>query len=457
MGLSNIEKKSLGYNLLKSWIRFWHNIFFYKEFIVLGKGNVPTDKPLIFAPNHQNALMDALALIFSIKKQLVFVARADIFKKPAVARILYFMKILPIYRVRDGFDTVKKSKDIILKTIDIITSDSAMVILPEGSHSGIRRLRPLKKGFARMAFQTEEANNFNLDIHIVPVGIDYDNYQSYRSSPIVNFGEPIAVKEYIEQYKANPAIAINQIKERLSEHIKPLIVNIENEDNYDLYNELRVIYRSHMAKTLKLDAKDVHYRIYIDQQLIKRVSEYEKQNPTGTSELKDIVLGFVKLRDELGFTNSIVEQKGTNTMKLIFNSIALLATLPVFLYGAINNFLPYWLPIKLSKKMKDPQFQSSFKFVISLLSFPVFYLIQTLTILFVFNDWETVLAYLLSLPLTAPLAWWWRQVFIKTEIGWNYKIISSGKKREFVELQNLYDTIIVHTGHLMNQGPEKTE
>ena len=55
MGLSDIEKKSFGYNLVKSLVRFWHNIFFYRKFIVLGKSNIPTDKPLLFTPNIKNS------------------------------------------------------------------------------------------------------------------------------------------------------------------------------------------------------------------------------------------------------------------------------------------------------------------------------------------------------------------------------------------------------------------
>jgi len=80
MGLATIEKKSLGYFLLNVWGKdFWHNVFFYKKFVVLGSENIPIDKPLIFTPNHQNALMDALALLFSMNKILVFIARSDYF------------------------------------------------------------------------------------------------------------------------------------------------------------------------------------------------------------------------------------------------------------------------------------------------------------------------------------------------------------------------------------------
>jgi len=219
MGLSNIEERSTGYNLLKLWAKFWHNIIYYRKFIVLGKDNIPLNKPLMFTPNHQNALMDALALVFSINIQPVFIARSDIFKKPTIARILYFLKILPIYRVKDGYDSIKKSQEIINKTADIITKGCALVILPEGNHSDRRRLRPLKKGFARMAFQAEELNNFELDLQIVPVGIDYDDYEKVRGSLIVKFGEPVQVKDFVELYQESPAIALNSIKDKLSEHL----------------------------------------------------------------------------------------------------------------------------------------------------------------------------------------------------------------------------------------------
>ena len=442
MGLSNIEKNIIGQDILKNTVRFWHNIFFYRSFVVLGKENIPTDKPLIFTPNHQNALMDALALIFSIKKQPVFVARSDIFKKPAIAKILYYIKILPIYRIRDGFDTIKKNKEIIHKTADVINSGIGMAILPEGNHSGLRRLRPLKKGFARMAFETEEANDFNLEIQIVPVGIDYDSYESYRSSLIVNFGKPVAVADYIEQYKDNSAVAINQIKDELSEHMKPLIINIESVDNYDLYNELRIIYRSRMAQILNLNAKDIKNQLRIDQALIKQLSNYERQNATSTSEYQKLILKYAKQRDKLGLTNNIIEQNGWGFPKLLFCSIFLLISLPIFMYGSINNFFAYWLPLMLSKKMKDPQFRSSFKFAISLFSFPIFYIIQSVIVLLISDSWDTSILYLLSLPFTAALAWVWRDVFIKTNIAWKYKILSSTNNGKLTDTLSVYNKVI---------------
>ena len=130
MGRNNIEKFSGRYLVLKKLIGFWHNKIYYRKVIVIGRENINPDDHLIYAPNHQNALMDALAVLFTHKCQPVFLARADIFKRRIIASILYFMKILPVYRIRDGFSSLKSNDEIFHKTIDVIKNKNGLVILP---------------------------------------------------------------------------------------------------------------------------------------------------------------------------------------------------------------------------------------------------------------------------------------------------------------------------------------
>ncbi|MCK5169159.1 MAG: 1-acyl-sn-glycerol-3-phosphate acyltransferase, partial [Bacteroidales bacterium] len=92
-----IEKKNIGYTLLKPYVDRITKIFF--RITSYNYEKVPTDEILIYAINHQNALMDALAILATSDTEPVFLARADIFKKRTVAKILTFLKILPIYRI----------------------------------------------------------------------------------------------------------------------------------------------------------------------------------------------------------------------------------------------------------------------------------------------------------------------------------------------------------------------
>ena len=117
--------------------------------------------------------MDPLALIFTSKGQPIFLTRASAFKNKFIARILYTLKMLPVFRPRDGWDTLKHNDDTFAKTMDVIKSKNGLGIMPEGNHAGYRRLRQLKKGVCRIAFMTEESESFGLDIQIVPVAVEY--------------------------------------------------------------------------------------------------------------------------------------------------------------------------------------------------------------------------------------------------------------------------------------------
>ena len=106
MAKHNIEKYDLFYQLLKNYVDLWHNYIFYRKVLAYGREHIDFSVPTIFAPNHQNALMDAMAVIGTLNRQLIFLARADIFRKKFVARILYKLKMLPVYRFREDRKSV---------------------------------------------------------------------------------------------------------------------------------------------------------------------------------------------------------------------------------------------------------------------------------------------------------------------------------------------------------------
>ncbi|MEI6062544.1 MAG: 1-acyl-sn-glycerol-3-phosphate acyltransferase, partial [Bacteroidota bacterium] len=81
------------YSILYVWTFIAHRLY-YRRITVVGLEKIPADTPVIYAPNHQNALMDPLAVAFAARRQLAFLARADIFQKPAVARLLNMLQIL---------------------------------------------------------------------------------------------------------------------------------------------------------------------------------------------------------------------------------------------------------------------------------------------------------------------------------------------------------------------------
>ena len=441
MGINNIEKYSFSYSSAKHIVDFWHNKVFYREVTLLNTQNIPDEGPLIFTPNHQNALMDALAMLCTVDRRLVFMARSDIFKKPVIASILYFMRILPIYRIRDGYESLKKNEEIFQKTIDVLTDKNcALVILPEGNHSGIRRLRPLKKGFARIAFQTEEANNFSLDIKIIPVGIYYDDYEAFRSRLIINFGKPISVKKYYDQYREAPAIAINLLKNELSEHIKSLIIDIETEKYYDLINTLRRLYEERLAERLQISGQKKK-SLPAQQLIVNGLQKVVDTEPGKIDLLDQKVHQYLKNLKEIKL-NGVYRIEKTSLGKILSLFCLLVLFFPVHLYGVVNNFIPFSLSIWAKKKIKDPQFKSSFLYVVSLVAFPLLQTLQTVLVAFFVDHWYWVAAYFVSVPLSGAFLIYYHNLANKFQRALKIFKLFRKRKTYMDQLQNDYQEIL---------------
>ena len=108
-----MNRWSLGYEILKFLVKLIHD-WFYRRIIIIGRKNIPKNKGVIFAPNHQNALMDPLAIIFTNSLQTVFLTRSDVFRSVLVPIFSYF-KMLPVYRIRDGAKSLKQNEEIFNK------------------------------------------------------------------------------------------------------------------------------------------------------------------------------------------------------------------------------------------------------------------------------------------------------------------------------------------------------
>ena len=105
----------LGYTLIKLGART-----FYKKHQAVGIENIPKDKPVLFAANHQNAFMDPTVIGIKLKKPLYYMVRADIFKKKSVAKLLWSLNMMPIFRQRDGGNAVKKNEAVFDKCYDLL-------------------------------------------------------------------------------------------------------------------------------------------------------------------------------------------------------------------------------------------------------------------------------------------------------------------------------------------------
>ncbi|MDA3867836.1 MAG: 1-acyl-sn-glycerol-3-phosphate acyltransferase [Salinivirgaceae bacterium] len=379
MGKHTIEKNDLSYRLFYSYIQKLHNLF-YREVYSINVPDKQQEKPSIITPNHQNALMDAMAILFAKNDPLVFLARSDIFKKKRIATFLYYLKILPVYRIRDGYDSLKNNQETFDHTVRVLKNKRGLVILPEGNHFGAKKLRQLKKGFARIAFQTELNSNDPIDLEIIPTAIDYTNYSSFFARLTVVFGTPFPLKPYLEEYKENPQIALAKITKDLSEKLKNQIIHIESEEHYDECLAASAIYAENSAKSLTNKGQEIRFSTQ------RKVTQALNMGQENAKELYTTIISntqnILKHTKKLPF--EIIGRKSSTRAIIAF--ILTLLLVPFALPGTIV-FGVFWLwPIIFTnKKIKDVQFRTSIRYVIYIVQFGLILIAALITFLSLFT------------------------------------------------------------------------
>lgn len=407
------EKWSLGYGILKQYVRLtdW---FIHKETLVTGQENIPEDKPILFAPNHQNALSDPMAILLNSNYQPVWLARADIFKNKTAALILRFLKIMPVYRIRDGKEQLAKNDKTFADSIKVLENNRALALFPEAAHSSKRQMLTHKKAVPRIVFMAEERARNNLDIHIIPTGIYYSSYWKFNRTLIVNFGKPVRVNEFLEEYKNNPNQGTAKLREELYNAILPLIINISSKEYYHDFELIRDIYGKQYLQDRGRKVNTLN-RFQSDQKLMNELDKLEEIKPDQTKELVQKTRAYNKQLKKYGLRNWLLDKPASNFTMFGLNKVVLFFGLPIFLFGFLFNALPFFaLDIPVRKKVKDHAFWSTFFLVPGLILFPLVYLIELACISSLLPAFWIKLAFLVAVPLAGKLAFKWYIVWRKT-------------------------------------------
>jgi hypothetical protein len=389
--------------------------------------------------------MDALAVLFTHKGQPVFLARADIFKKKAIATFLYFIKMLPVYRLRDGFSTLKSNDEIFQKTIDVLKNKNGLVILPEGDHAGFRRLRQLKKGICRIAFQADEATGFQLKIKIIPVGVEYSNYSRFRQVLTVVYGKPVEVSEYHQLYRESPEKAFNILRDRLSTEIKKLMIHIESVDDYEAIDELRNIVNGRYSDDIRLP------KLYRDRSLISSLGNMKVSEPQTYDRICLLSLQVKKQAGALNISYRLLEKKKHPLGWLLTGMAGLLLTFPVWLFGNIFTLTFLLLPELKIRKTKDLQFHSTLRFGISLALAFVFLPVYLIICLAVFSPWWLAFLIFLTIPAAGIFAWNYNILVRRILGGFRLRKYNSQKNPDYAALRQNYDELISLVSVLKNE------
>lgn len=432
----SIDQWAPGYFLLKYlWIKNTIRLYYRR----IGKRNtrvISLKRPVILVANHQNALMDAMALVTQLSWQTIFMTRADIFQKPLIRKILMWLKMLPIYRIRDGVESLGKNEEIFGITTAILNNHhNPLGIFPEGNHGDKRRLRSLLKGTPRIAFKGQEEHGAQPWVQIIPVGIDYSHYQKFRQTLFLNVGQPIEVADYWEKYQTNPAAAINALRARIASEMRKYMIDIRSDEYYDTYMGLRPVARPLVKSKLGLKRCSLAASFDADKALISALDRTLETDPGVMAEIHRDFSRYALLRDQLGFRDWVFRKKSYPFVLIGLRIILTLVLLPVFAAGFVTNWPHYYLPQRVAKKIKDPQFRSTASWGAGIVVQAIYYLLLMIPA-FIFLPWWAAIAAIFSLPFFGIAAMEIRTLLIKTRAMMRYESMRR-MSPEVAEIQTL--------------------
>lgn len=240
--------------------------------------------PMILACNHPNSFLDAVIMDILFEQPIWSLTRGDAFINKSVSKILFKLRMLPVYRPSEGVENLSENYKTFNDCIEIFRQGGVVLIFSEGLCVNEWHLRSLKKGTARLGYKCLQEN---IPLKILPVGINYSSFKRFGKNLFINFGNLFSVNDLDKNLSDG---AFNQaFNNRLQQELKPLVYEIEREDKQK-QKELLEIKQPLLKKVLLAIPAAIGWLVHILLYLPIKFWVHKKYNKTGHVDSMQIAL-----------------------------------------------------------------------------------------------------------------------------------------------------------------------
>ncbi len=163
----------MGYGVYKAIVQIPFRAYFGFKIKLIGKENEPKTGPVIVCANHIS-LADPLFIGLVLKREISFMAKAEIFKNKLFGKFLKSIGVIPVKRGAADLNAIKTA-------LSVLKSGNVLGIFPEGTRNSEDAA---KGGVAMLAYKTKA--------QILPVAISIkDNKVKFFRRVTLVAGEAI--------------------------------------------------------------------------------------------------------------------------------------------------------------------------------------------------------------------------------------------------------------------------
>lgn len=379
------------YRLLRGFLRFAVSVFF-RRVEVVGLEHVPREGPVVFCGNHPNSLLDPVLITTTCGRLVHFAAKDVLFRSRLLRFFLRALGAVPVQRRKDHGDQAS-NEAAFEQLFGVLAQGRTMGIFPEGISHDSTQLAELKTGAARIALGASRQHE-GLRVQLVPCGLHYVTRNRFRSSVLVQYGEPIAVDDaWLARYEEDRREAVRELTASIDQSLRGLTVNAEDWDTLRLLDGVRRLYQ---PRRIKLEER------------IELARRFNREYPRVKDEpavvaLLDRVRHYLMHLDELGLSDADL-RRDIGLLEAVFIAVRyglfLFLWLPLAVVGAVVH-LPIALLLGLTGERLAPRKDviATTKFVAGFLVLGLLY-VTAPVVAWLLWGWHVGLPVLVLLPAT---------------------------------------------------------
>ncbi len=373
---------------------------FFSRIEIAGQSHLPPAGPLLIVANHGNTLVDPMLVKGFLPYSSRFLAKSTLWQDPLAKHLVRLAAAIPVHRQQDPGSDTSKNVGAFALSHAVLAGGGVIALFPEGLSHGQPYLMPMKTGTARIVLGAE-AERGPLGVGILPVGLNFEARDRFRSRVLIQIGPVIDPGPEIRLYGQEPSEAVSRLTERIGEALAGVTLSYETWREARLVEGAAEIYSRPEGDLPSRPALSDHFPIR--KAFVQGYEELRQSHPEEVSRVVSATERYDRLLVNLGLDDRHVASRYPLPLVIRFvtrSALFLLWRLPLAVLGTLLNWLPYRIPGWMTGRLRQPtQDRATFKVLLSLALFPLFWLGESLAL----GRWVGPWVGLAALPL-APAA-----------------------------------------------------
>ena len=324
--------------------------FYYPRLEVTGRERVPAQGPVLLAGNHPNSLMDPVVIGITAQRPVRFLAKAPLFDVPVLGSVMRALGMLPAYRGSDDPSQVRRNVETLDAGAEILAANEVLGIFPEGKTHDAPAVEQVRTGAARIAMQAVAKGA--RELKVVPLGINYEDKERFRSAVWVRVGEPINAQAWLETHGNDSRHAMRQLTHELDRRLKDLAVHLNEPQWEPFLKDLEALVPPppELAKLpagairqRKRIAEAINYFLAADRPRAERIAAqiagHRQKAGAAVLELNSPVLNL---------------QGWRLFLRMLWEPLVVLFWLPLALLGTLHHLVPFVIVRAVAPRLQTP-------------------------------------------------------------------------------------------------------